>query len=252
MDLRDYFSRISIIHLPERTDRFKSITTELRGLGLLPGDARVSIPPAPRPADANGFPSRGVYGNFLSHLGILKSALDEGLETVWVLEDDAIFSRCLLRSEGKIASYLKEHQWDLCYFGHSADLSEQKTGFVRLPAEKGFRWAHCYAAHARVLPRLVSYLQRAVNLPAGHPEGGKLYIDGAFTLFRRFNPDVVALAANPALSIQKGCPSSLAGGHWYDRVAAVAPFVSLARRSRDHWWRLSSGDPASFLPERNM
>jgi len=48
-----------------------------------------------------------------------------------------------------------------------------------------------------VLPLLVAHLEQAVNRPVGDPLGGKLYIDAAFTLFRRFNPDVVALVANP-------------------------------------------------------
>ena len=81
-------------------------------------------------------------------------------------------------------------------------------------------------------------LEQAVALPEHHPEGSRLYIDGAFTLFRRFNPDVVALVYNPALSIQKGCTSSLNDPKWYDTVAVTRPLVSLARRARDHWWKL--------------
>jgi hypothetical protein len=84
----------------------------------------------------------------------------------------------------------------------------------------------------------VAYLERAVDLPAGHPDGGRLYIDGAFTLFRRLNPDVVTLVCNHALSIQKGCPSGLNDPKWYDNVALTRPFVSLARRARDQWWKL--------------
>ena len=34
----------------------------------------VQVPYVRRPEDANGFPSRGVYGNFLTHLGILREA----------------------------------------------------------------------------------------------------------------------------------------------------------------------------------
>ena len=104
-----------------------------------------------------------------------------------------------------------------------------------------FLWAHCYAVHSRVLPRLVSYLEQALVLPAGHPQGGRLYIDAAFTLFRRFNPDVVALVSNPPGSVQKGCLSSLGQrSPWYDKVAFARPFVSVARSMRDHWWRLST------------
>lgn len=238
MTLYDYFSRIGIIHLPNRPDRFQSLSTELREIGIDIRQTKVQIPHAPVPSEWDGWPSRGVYGNFLSHLGILRQALQDDLQTIWVLEDDAIFSRRMRREQQALVKTLSERDWDLCFFGHSLthELVEQPTGFVRSNA--GFIWAHCYAVHARVLPRLVAYLERAVVLPAHHPEGSRLYIDAAMTLFRRANPDVVTLVYNPALSIQKGCTSSLNNPKWYDTVAVTRPFVSLARLARDHWWKL--------------
>jgi GR25 family glycosyltransferase involved in LPS biosynthesis len=239
MTLYEYFDRVAIIHLPERRDRLQSLSAELRRMGADIQEPKVQIPYAPRPSDANGFPSRGVYGNFLSHLGILREALKDGLQTIWVLEDDAIFSRRMYREQAAMVERLQQSDWDLCFFGHSLtpELANQPTGLV--PPKGDFMWMHCYAVHARVLPRLVAYLERAVDLPSGHPDGGKLYIDGAFTLFRRFNPDVVTLVCNPALSLQKRCPSGLNEPKWFDKVALTRPLVSLARRARDEWWKLS-------------
>jgi glycosyl transferase family 25 len=238
MNLYEYFDRISIIHLPERTDRFNALVVELRSLGIDIAQSKIDIPHAPRPADANGFPSRGVYGNFLSHLGIVRRALNDGLGAVWVLEDDAIFSRRMCRSQDALVDRLQRGDWDICYFGHSLtkELSGQPAGLVAPPAD--FIWAHCYALSARVLPRLMDYMERAIDLPAGHPEGGKLYIDGALTLFRRINPDVVTLVSNPALSIQKGSFSSLNERRWYDSSPLLHPLTAAARRVRDQWWRL--------------
>lgn len=238
MTLYDYFNRIGIIHLPNRLDRFQSVSLELRNIGIDIRQPKVHIPYAPVPSDWDGWPSRGVYGNFLSHLGILKQALSDSLATIWVLEDDAIFSRRMCREQTMLAKTLSERDWDLCFFGHSLthELIAQPNGFIRSNSE--FIWAHCYAVHARILPRLVGYLERATVLPAHHPEGSRLYIDAAFTLFRRLNPDVVTLVHNPALSIQKGCASSLNDPKWYDTVAVTRPLVSLARLARDHWWKL--------------
>jgi GR25 family glycosyltransferase involved in LPS biosynthesis len=240
MNLSEYFDRISIIHLPERTDRFNSLSQELRAMGIEITHPKIDIPYAPRPEEANGFPSRGVYGNFLSHLDILRRARDEGLRAVWVLEDDAIFSRRMCRTQAALVDQLQKDKWDLCFFGHSLteELAEQPDGLV--PSTAGFIWAHCYAVNAQVLPRLVDYLERAIALPAGHPDGGKLYIDAAFTLFRRFNPDIVTVVGNPALSIQKGCFSSLNERKWYDKVPITRPLASAARQVRDHWWKLSA------------
>jgi glycosyl transferase family 25 len=238
MNLPEYFDRISIIHLPERTDRFDALSSELRTLGIDVTHPKIDIPDAPRPTESNGFPSRGVYGNFLSHLGILRRARDETLSAILVLEDDAIFSRRMCRTQAALVDRLQHDEWDLCFFGHSLtkELAGQPSGLV--PPTADFLWAHCYAVHARALPRLVAYLERAVLLPAGHPDGGSLYIDAAFTLFRRFNPDIVTLVGNPALSIQKGCFSSLNERRWYDSAAITRPFVSTARQVRDHWWKL--------------
>jgi glycosyl transferase family 25 len=240
MNFADYFDRISVIHLPDRKDRFDSLSNEFRNLGIDIRHPKIEIPYAPRPADSNGFTSRGVYGNFLSHLEILRRARDEGLRAVWVLEDDAIFSRRMCRTQEIVMDRINQDEWDLCFFGHSLDeeLAVLPTGLVKPPAD--FIWAHCYAVHARVLPRIVAFLERSLTLPAGHPEGGRMYIDAAFTLFRRLNPDVVALVSNPALSIQKGCYSSLGERRWYDKVGVIRPVASAARSMRDQWWRLSA------------
>ena len=172
MTLYEYFDRIAVIHLPERRDRLGSLSDELGGLGVDIRQPRVQIPLAPRPSDASGLPSRGVYGNFLSHLGILRQAWRDGLQTIWVVEDDAIFSRRMCREQGALVERLKQSDWDLCFFGHSLthELANQPTGLV--PPNGDFIWAHCYAVHARVLPRIVAYLERAVDLSVGHPDGG--------------------------------------------------------------------------------
>jgi glycosyl transferase, family 25 len=239
MILYDYFDRIAIIHLPDRKDRYDSLAGELRAIGADIRQPKVEIPFAPMPEDANGFPSRGVYGNFLSHLSILRQALNDGLRNIWVLEDDAIFSRRMCCIQDALVKNLSEHNWDLCFFGHSLDKRLLATMPIGLaPATADFRWAHCYAVNARVLPRLVTYLEQAVSRPVGDPLGGKLYIDAAFTLFRHFNRDVVALVANPVLSVQKGCVSSLSQRKWYDDIVAARPVVAAARSMRDYYWKL--------------
>ena len=64
-----------------------------------------------------------------------------------------------------------------------------------------------------------------------------MYIDGCYNLFRRFNPDVVALVSNPVLSVQKGSPSSLNNLPWYERPKFARGLVGLARSVRDELWR---------------
>lgn len=237
--LIQYFDRAYIIHLPERHDRFRALRRELRWIGVDINDDKVRVPDAPRPSDANGFASRGVYGSYLSHLGILQEALREGLKTVWVLEDDAVFKRrlCFHREQSRIVETLSTSIWDLCYLGHSLrqELRGMPAGLVAYSGP--FMWAHCYAVHTRILPRLVAYLEQVIIRQPGHSEGGRMYIDGAYTLFRRLNPDVVSLVSNPCLSAQKGSPSGLAHGHWYDRYRVLRPFLSVARKAKGECWK---------------
>jgi hypothetical protein len=238
MTLYEYFDRIAIIHLPDRRDRYESLSKELRDVGIDIQQSKVQIPHAPVPDDWTGWPSRGVYGNFLSHLGILQKAMQDGLQSIWVLEDDAIFSWRMRREQHSVAETLNTREWDLCFLGHSLtqELAGQPMGLINPSSD--FIWAHCYAVHERVLPRLVAYLEQATILPRHHPQGSRLYIDAAFTLFRQFNPDVKTLVYNPALSIQKGCFSSLNAPKWYETVALTRPLIALARGARDHWWKL--------------
>jgi hypothetical protein len=237
MNLLDYFDRLSIIHLKQRTDRYRTLVRELRWLGIEITNPKVCIPDAPMPDDANGFPSKALYGLQLSHLEILKSAQRDNLKSVWVLEDDAIFSRRLVHQQNEIANFLAQHEWDMCYFGHTLtkELKSLPLGFPRYSGP--FYWAHCYAVHARLLPRLITYLEGTIQRPRGDPLGGKMYPDAAYTIFRKLNPDVVSLVSNPVLSVQRGSPSSLAHGNWYDRYAATRAVVNMGRAARDECWR---------------
>lgn len=240
MTFSEYFDRIAVIHLPERQDRYREISGELRRMGIAMDNPKVCIPYAPRTADKGGFPSRAVHGNFLSHLSILKAAQADGLKAVWVLEDDALFSRSLITRQHELAAQLERAEWDLCFFGHSltTELAGLPKGLV--PHRAPFMWAHCYAVHARALPKLTAYLEKTMAAPAGDPQGGKLYIDAAFTLFRQFHPEIVTLVGNPMLSRQRGSDSSIANTRWHLSVRALRPAVRVARTLRDAWWRAAT------------
>src|SRR5262245_46247401 len=133
MRLLDYFDRISIIHLTDRKDRYRALVKELRQLRIEITHNKVRVPEAPKLVEANGFPSPGVFGNFLSHLEILKSAQQEGLQSVWVLEDDAIFSKRFIREDHQLAAFLANNYWDMCHFGHSLtkELDDLEIGLPR-------------------------------------------------------------------------------------------------------------------------
>ena len=245
--LFDYFDRVSIIHLPERTDRMQAMRRELSRIGVDFRSDKVVVPYAPKPANANGFPSKGVYGNFLSHLGILKAAHDDGLSNILLLEDDAIFSTRFNRCQGQMAKVLQHNPWDIFFIGHSFRnaLPKSPSGIVRFSGSS--LWSHCYAVNRSLMPRIIDYLEQTIDREAGHPDGGKMYIDGALNEFRRLNPDAISLASSPCLSVQRGSPSNIGTmAHWYDANRILRLPINCARSGRDALWRfgfISIGPP---------
>jgi hypothetical protein len=235
-DLIDYFNRVAIISLPESRQRLASLMAGLQYLGIPTAHPKLQFPKVPRPAEADGFTSHKVRSNFLAHLQILRDARDEGLDNVWVLEDDAMFSRRMRHSQASLVSTLEQREWDLCFFGHSLKPLGKPTGLV--PTRLEFIHAHCYAVHGKVLRRLVEYLEQTLERPVGHPLGAKVPTDGGFNLFRRFNPDVVTLVSNPLLSRQKGCPSGIQDGRWYDKYPLARSPLAGARLVRDELWKM--------------
>ncbi len=235
----DYFGQVSIIHLRERIERFNALKNELARIGVDIHDERVLIPDAPRPDDSYGFPSRSIYGNFLSHLDILRKARDENSHSVLILEDDAIFRSFFADRayQEQIVKTLESELWGLCYFGHpiTDQLSDQPIGLITTPLM--FHWAHCYAVHQRVLSDLVAYLEATIETSAGHPDGGKMYIDGALSMFRSRMTGIKVLVSNPAISIQGGSPSGIATRSWYDRLSVLSKPLILVRAARDELWR---------------
>jgi len=239
--LRDFVDRVYIINLPEQTTRLASTKAELHHLGFDPDGDQIRTPFAPRPETTHGFPSRGVYGNFLSHLSILTDIRDSSLERALVLEDDAIFRHSFRRADtqSQLIDGLNAQDWGMWFGGHSltSELNGASKGLVATTA--GFRWAHCYIVNKSAVGDLVAYLEETAETPSGDARGGKMYIDGAFSLFRRIFDNHTCLVSNPAVSIQKGTQSNLASTSWYDRGKLVQSSANQLRAARDEIWRWS-------------
>jgi hypothetical protein len=91
-----------------------------------------------------------------------------------------------LTFQKQLLQFLENEPWSICYFGHplTHQLKDQPAGLIR--SNLAFKWVHCYAVHQRVIADLVAYLEAVMERPAGHPDGGRMYIDGAFNLFVLF------------------------------------------------------------------
>jgi glycosyl transferase family 25 len=237
MSIFDVFERIYLINLPERTDRLREALAELGQAGLARDDARLRIFAGVRPADAGNFPSRGAHGCHLSHLSIIREVIRDGLQNVLIIEDDiALHPECMLK-QPTLAGRLAQGDWDFAYPGHNENLRLEPGAAAHWQTTQApLVCAHFYALHRRVLQALESYLTHCMQRPAGHPDGGPMHIDGAYSMFRSRQPDVVTLISAPSLGGQRSSRSDIYPNRWFDRMPVLRFLAGQARglRNRHH------------------
>jgi len=235
--LLEVFDRIAIINLPERSDRRRAVTRELRSLGMAVDGKRVRFVQAIRPDGPGDFPSTGARGCFLSHLKTLRQAQADGVQRLLVLEDDVMFTPAL-HGAAHLAPALARGDWQLAYPGH---VQPARPGPLRWEhSVEALVCAHCYAVNASALPTLVAYLEACLLRPAGHPHGGPMHFDGALSMLRRHRPDLVTLLASRSLAGQRSSRSDIIGPSWLDRWAG-AGLAGLVRGLRNRFLSLSQG-----------
>jgi hypothetical protein len=232
------FDRICIINLPERTDRRRAVTRELKRQGLDPDDARIRFTAAQRPDACAGFPSIGAHGCYLSHLQTLEQALQDGVQRLLVLEDDVMLSATLADSAPLLAPRLVGERWHLAYPGHCRPAMPGPLHWHS--SREALVCAHCYAVHRGALPLLIAHLRACLARPAGHPQGGPMHYDGALSLLRQQRPDLITLVASRSLATQRSSRSDIIGPSWLDRWS-LPGMPELARGLRNHWRRLAGG-----------
>jgi hypothetical protein len=228
--ITDYFQGVYAINLPERKDRRQFIVKELEEAGMPLTPHKVEIFPAIRPDEAGGFPSIGARGCFSSHLAILKQAKQDGLSNILIVEDDLEISAKFTTDQAVIVEQLCQQDWDFVYFGHFQEV-EQKSPVALVPFSEEIRTTHFYAVNGRIFDRLLRFMEELQQRPPGHPDGGPMQIDGAYSTFRAQNPDVITLIASPSLGWQRSSRSDISP-NWFDRVPGLRQLAGAARTSK--------------------
>ncbi len=229
MMVMDYFPKSYIVNLPSRTDRRRQMNRMLKRLGPSPQDGRIEYFPAIRPESAGGFVSIGARGCFMSHLGLLKKARDAGLPRVLIMEDDLEITPDFTAMSSALIKVLEREDWGFAYFGHAlSDETEPASSEPLRPYQGPIQLTHFFAINGKILPRVVDFLETLLQRPPGHPDGGPMHVDGAYSTFRKQNPDVLTLAARPNLGWQRSSKSDI-HSHWFDSVPGLSTAVSVLR-----------------------
>lgn len=234
--LLDTFGRIVVINLPERADRRRGIDAELRKVGLSLDHPGVILFPAIRPGSAEGFPSIGARGAFLSHVAVMTRMQAEGWARALVLEDDMAFAPGAIARLPALARALARRDWGLVY-GHPGDMpartpAPDSDGLITLPADLGLIQLHFLGLDRAAVAVILPELQRLPTRPAGSPEGGPMHVDGALNVLRARHPGLTALAIDPAIATQRASRSDIAPRRWYDRLPLLRGLAAALRRLR--------------------
>ena len=235
MTLFDAFERIVVINLPERTDRRREMVAELRRVRIDPCDARLKFFPGIRPANAGRFPSVGARGCFESHLGVIRAAIRDRVASVLILEDDLALHPAACADQPALVQRIRAGGWDFAYPGHALALPGAPAEPAWAETRSPLVCAHFYGLHRRVLADLREYLEACARRPPGHPDGGPMHVDGAYSMFRARRSDVVTLITTPSLGGQRSSRSDITENRWFDRQPLLRELAGVARKGKNLW-----------------
>jgi GR25 family glycosyltransferase involved in LPS biosynthesis len=114
VQLNDIFERIVVINLDRRPDRLAEFDEQAKKVGLK--YERHSAFDAEGIVDNRGRPMRGIVACTKSHYDVLTKAMDDGIERLFIFEDDANFVDDYNEKFEKIWTEVPA-DWDIFYAG---------------------------------------------------------------------------------------------------------------------------------------
>ncbi len=234
--LRGTIDSLRIINLESRADRRREMEAELAQIGLAVQNGFGAFFKAVRPEAAGPFPSVGARGCFLSHLRVLEQAQAEGCKAILILEDDAAIVPELRMRFVEAIEELSNLDWVLAYLGYriapdrmpGPDSAVSAT-WRRVAAQTRLQTTHAMLVHHRAFAPLIGYLSDILERPPGHPDGGPMHVDGAYSRFRSSYPDMQTLITTQPYVLQRASASDITAPSWKERV----PFIGQLRRLRN-------------------
>jgi len=221
---------VYVINLQRRADRRKEMRRELSRAGW-----NATFFPAIEPSSPAGFESIGARGCFLSHLSVLKAAREARVKRLIVLEDDVNFCRHFPEQWRQLVADLDQLDWSICYPGHA--IPDLPRGLSFLPAGTNVMCSHFIAINGPAVDQIVKGLESILTRPAGHPDGGPMHVDGAYTTIRAQNPILKTYAASPVLGYQRSSRTDVRRGYWFDRLPFAQPLMGAMRKAKERWNR---------------
>lgn len=231
----DAFDKIFIINLKTRPDRWAEICEQLERIGLSGTSAKVVRFDAVRPAEPGGFPSIGARGCFMSHLGVLEQAIQEGLNKVLILEDDLDFGEAFKRTWPAIDQQLKSGTWGIfygCYEAHGlpAASTDLNPNLVQASSDLSIGTTPFVAFQGASIRKARDFLAALLERPPGSPDGGPMHVDGAYNWLRAKHPEISTWVSREQLGHQRPSRTDIHELRWYDSTPGISSLTQLARQ----------------------
>lgn len=171
-DLYDYFDCIQVLNLEQRPDRWRQFLSNLpMDWPFRPPQKLIAVDGSKIDYPSNWKSKHGAWGCYLSHLRILEVAIERELDSILVLEDDAVFCKTFSKDVRSFFAELPE-DWELIYLGGQhielhLGLPEKVSTWVYRPFNTNR--THAYAIRGReALRRIHSYLSEPKNWTENH------------------------------------------------------------------------------------
>jgi glycosyl transferase, family 25 len=185
--------------------------------------------PAIRPAETAGFPSIGARGCFLSHLEVLKRGILTN-NHILIMEDDLDFTTGFSRLWQQAIETLQNTEWSIFYPAHL--LQTQLSGLHMIEPSQGMLCTHFMMVNRNAASTVIDALESILARPAGHPMGGPMHVDGAYSTIRQQNPLLNTYVFCPTLGYQRASRSDIADLRFFDRVPLLRSVVAQWRTFR--------------------
>ncbi|WP_135502443.1 glycosyltransferase family 25 protein [Roseovarius aestuariivivens] len=226
------FDHVFIINLKSRADRRREMREQLELVGLSADHPAISFFDAVRPDAPGGWPSIGARGAFMSHLGVLSRARDMGLQRILVLEDDVDWTRSFLMHGPAALERLEGDEWGIVHGGlrqATKGQGDEAISLESVPADTELLLAHFLGFSGDTIARAEAYLKAITARPAGDAAGGPMHVDGAYSWFRRDNPDIATWICDPAIAVQRASRTDIHELRWFDRFRGTSDLVRFCR-----------------------
>ena len=178
MKLNEFFDRVALINLDRRTDRLGRFVSQAISLGI--EFVRYSA------VDAEACGITGQRACAASHRQVIADALADGVERLFIFEDDAGFDAEFNAKFDHISKVVPD-DWQMLYLG-SWPYSIIDVGIEGLKRTQGNILTHAYGAKREIFEQLIE-----CSLKEQHP------IDEAYALLHE---EVMTYMASPSFVTQ--------------------------------------------------